>query len=145
MKEVTDRPQSLTRGECLGLMSTVKVGRVVFTEQALPAVMPVGFVLDGGHVVICVPHGSNLAAATRNAIVAFEVDDMDATGPAGWSVTAVGRARVVRDPGDRDSARKALHAWAAGPSSEFVRISCQRVSGWRAGPPSTGDGCETAA
>ncbi|WP_230420634.1 pyridoxamine 5'-phosphate oxidase family protein [Actinomadura soli] len=125
-------------------MSTVKVGRIVFTEQALPAVMPVGFVLDRGDVVLCVPPGSGrLAAAARDTIVAFEADDLDATGPAGWSVTVVGRARIVQDPGDR--ARDALRAWKHGSSPEFVRISCQRVAGVRVGPTPTVDGYGTAA
>ncbi|MFI0411719.1 pyridoxamine 5'-phosphate oxidase family protein [Actinomadura sp. 3N508] len=144
MKDVRNTPQGLTRGECLGLLSTVKVGRVIFTEQALPAVMPVGFVLDLGDVVMCVPSGSGrLAAATRDTIVAFQADDLDAAGPTGWSVTIVGRARVVQDPGDR--AREALRAWTAGSSPEFVRISCQRVSGVRVGPNPPVNGYGTAA
>ncbi|MFC4048060.1 pyridoxamine 5'-phosphate oxidase family protein [Actinomadura syzygii] len=143
MKDLTDGPRSLTRGECLDLMGTVKVGRVVFTEHALPAVMPVGFVLEGGDVVVCVPPASGLAAATGGAIVAFEADDLGTTGPAGWTVTVVGRARVVRDPGD--PARRALAAWTSGPRPEFMRISCQRVTGRRVGPSSTGEGYEAAA
>ena len=136
-------PRRLTRGECLVLMDTVTIGRVVFTEQALPAVIPVGFVLDDGDAVMCVPPGSGLAAATRDSIVAFEVDDLDATGPAGWSVTVVGRARIVRDPGHR--AREALRAWAIGTSPEFVRLSCRHVSGRRVGPSPTGGGYGAAA
>lgn len=123
-------------------MSTVAIGRVVFTEQALPAVMPVGFVRDGGDVVLCASPGSNLAAAIPGAIVAFEADDLGASGPGGWAVTVVGRARPVRDPGDR--AREALQPWTARPSTEFFRISCQRLSGRRIGPSSTGDDYGTA-
>ncbi|TYK51453.1 pyridoxamine 5'-phosphate oxidase family protein [Actinomadura decatromicini] len=143
MKDLKDGPQSLTRGECLDLMGTAKVGRVVFTEQALPAVMPVGFVLDGGDVVVCVPPASGLAAATGGAIVAFEADDLGTTGPAGWTVTVVGRARAVRDPGDH--ARRALDAWISGPSPEFIRISSQRVTGRRVGPSPTGERHKAAA
>ncbi|TYB45727.1 pyridoxamine 5'-phosphate oxidase family protein [Actinomadura chibensis] len=143
MKDLKDGPRSLTRGECLDLMSTARVGRVVFTEQALPAVMPVGFVMDGGDAVVGVPPGSGLAAATDGTIVAFEADDLDATGPSGWTVTVIGRARAVRDPGDH--AREALRAWTGGPSPEFVRISCQRVTGRRLGPSPTGVRYGTAA
>lgn len=35
------------RQECLRLLPTVPVGRIVYTWQALPAVLPVNFCLDG--------------------------------------------------------------------------------------------------
>ncbi|MES9538529.1 pyridoxamine 5'-phosphate oxidase family protein [Spirillospora sp. NPDC049024] len=137
-----DGAAGLSRAECLRLMSTAAVGRIVFTEQALPAVAPVGFVIDGGDVVIPVPRGSRLVAATRGAIVAFQADDLDAASRTGWSVTAIGRARIVPDPGD--GAHEALLPWTAGTDPEFIRVSCQRVTGLRVGAVSAGD-CETAA
>ncbi|GAA1835188.1 pyridoxamine 5'-phosphate oxidase family protein [Actinomadura chokoriensis] len=137
MEGVMDRPRDFTRDECLGLMDTVSIGRVVFTEQALPAVMPVAFVIDDGDAVICVPSESNLSAVTRGAIVAFEVDALDAAAPAGWAITVIGRARVDRDPGER--VRQALQAWATGPQTEFIRISCQRLAGRRIWPSHIGD------
>lgn len=121
--------ESLTRAECLGLMGTVPIGRIVFTEQALPAVLPAGFVLDDGDVVICAPAVSGLDTRIRGAVVAFETDGIDAGGRAVWSVTVVGRARVVRDPGER--VRSALRPWTTTPEARFVRISCQRTAGRR--------------
>ncbi|WP_329092646.1 pyridoxamine 5'-phosphate oxidase family protein [Actinomadura citrea] len=126
-----DEAAGLTRAECLRLLSTAAVGRIIFTEQALPAVAPVGFVVDGEDMVIPVSRGSRLVTATRGAIVAFQADDLDAAGRTGWSVTVIGRARVVRDPGDR--ARDALRHWTAGTSAEFIRIPCRRVTGLRVG------------
>lgn len=137
-----DEAAGLARAECLRLMSTAAVGRIVFTEQALPAVAPVGFVVDGEDVVIPVPPGSRLLAAIRGAIVAFQADDLDAAGRSGWSVTVVGRARVVRDPGE--SAREALRPWTAGTGAEFILVSCRRVTGQRVGAVLVGDR-ETAA
>ncbi|MEV4002548.1 pyridoxamine 5'-phosphate oxidase family protein [Actinomadura sp. NPDC049753] len=132
----------LTGAECLRLMSTAAVGRIVFTEQALPAVAPVGFVVDGEDVVIAAPRGSRLPAATRGAIVAFQADDLDAACRSGWSVTAIGRARVVRDPGER--AREALRPWTAGAGAEFILVSCRQITGQRVGV-SPVDDHETAA
>ncbi|MEU8305470.1 pyridoxamine 5'-phosphate oxidase family protein [Actinomadura sp. NPDC048955] len=137
-----DEAAGLTRAECLRLMGTAAVGRIVFTRQALPAVAPVGFVVDGEDVVIPVSRGSGLVAATRGAIVAFQADDLDAADRIGWSVTVVGRARVVRDPGDR--AREALRPWTAGTGAEFILVSCGRISGQRVGVVMAGDR-ETAA
>ncbi|MGW3770272.1 pyridoxamine 5'-phosphate oxidase family protein [Actinomadura verrucosospora] len=137
-----DEAAGLTRAECLRLMSTAAVGRIVFTEQALPAVAPVGFVVDGEDVVIAVPRGSRLPAATRGAIVAFQADDLDAARRSGWSVTVIGRARVVRDPGER--AREALRPWTAGAGADFILVSCRQITGQRVGV-SPVDAHETAA
>ncbi len=68
----------LSREECLDLLSSSPIGRIVFTDRALPAVQPVNFCLFEGNVVIRTMAGSKLAAAARNAVVAFEVDDFDA-------------------------------------------------------------------
>ncbi|MEU8385537.1 pyridoxamine 5'-phosphate oxidase family protein, partial [Streptosporangium sp. NPDC048865] len=44
--------QILSRQECLTLLASTSIGRIVFTDRALPAVQPVGFVLDGEDIVI---------------------------------------------------------------------------------------------
>jgi RimJ/RimL family protein N-acetyltransferase len=65
----------LSRGESMELLRSVPVGRIVFTDRALPAITPVNFaVLDNDDVVIRTGVGSRLAAATNEAIVAFEAD-----------------------------------------------------------------------
>ncbi|MCA1836649.1 MAG: pyridoxamine 5'-phosphate oxidase family protein, partial [Actinobacteria bacterium] len=38
---------SAGRAECLRLLRTGSVGRIVFTEQALPAIQPVNFTIEG--------------------------------------------------------------------------------------------------
>ena len=89
--------EQLSRDECLRLMGSVPVGRIVYTRQALPAVELVNFALDGGGIVIRTDAGGKLAAATRGAVVAFEADSVDVAGQAGWSVTVVGHATAVTD------------------------------------------------
>jgi hypothetical protein len=80
----------LSRGECLRLMGSVAVGRIVYTRQALPAVELVNFALDHGEIVVKTDGGSKLAAATRNAVVAFEADYVEPGKHVCWSVTVVG-------------------------------------------------------
>ncbi|WP_308211793.1 pyridoxamine 5'-phosphate oxidase family protein [Actinoallomurus soli] len=67
----------LGRQECLALLGAVPIGRIVFTDRALPAVWPVNFALSGGDVVIRTMAGSKPAAAARGAVVAFEADEFD--------------------------------------------------------------------
>ena len=55
----------LNRRQCLDLLQTVRVGRLVFTEDALPAVQPENFRLWADDVVIRVAGGPKLAAATH--------------------------------------------------------------------------------
>jgi nitroimidazol reductase NimA-like FMN-containing flavoprotein (pyridoxamine 5'-phosphate oxidase superfamily) len=122
----------LSPSECLALASTVPIGRIVYTERALPAVQPVGFVLDKGCVVIRTAEGTKLAEAIRNAIVAFETDEFDARSQLGWSVTVVGRAEAVRDPAEAARmSRLPLRAWALGRRDRFIRIHPEYITGRR--------------
>jgi uncharacterized protein len=82
----------LDEEECLQLAATRPVGRVAVSLDALPAVFPVNFRLDGRDVVFRTGPGTKLQAALRNAVVAFEVDDFDTDGRSGWSVMIIGRS-----------------------------------------------------
>ncbi len=126
--------EQLSRDECLRLMGSVPVGRIVYTRQALPAVELVNFVLDDGGIVIRTDAGGKLAAAARGAVVAFEADSVDAVGHCGWSVTVVGYATAVT--GRAEIARLEqlpLTAWAPGNRDHFIRVSSAIVNGRRIG------------
>jgi uncharacterized protein len=109
----------LDRGTCLALMRSVALGRVVFTDRALPAIQPVHFVLDGDDVIISMPPGDDFEPGTRR----------------GWSVTAIGEARVVRVPTEIERlSRLPLRSWAPADLGCFVRIRTEYVSGRRIHP-----------
>ena len=110
--------------ECLQLMASVPVGRVIYTRRALPAVELVNFALDQGDIVIRTDRSGKLAAAARGAVVAFETDCLDAARQAGWSVTAIGPSREVTDPEEIGQLQKiGLSSWAPGVREHFIRIS----------------------
>ncbi|WP_033437489.1 pyridoxamine 5'-phosphate oxidase family protein [Saccharothrix sp. NRRL B-16314] len=88
--------QVLSREECLELLGTAAVGRLVYTDRALPVVHPVVFVLDGECVVLRVPESSATLVA-RDTIVAFQIDDVAPDLSRGWSVMAVGHVSEVVD------------------------------------------------
>ncbi|MEV0236254.1 pyridoxamine 5'-phosphate oxidase family protein [Nonomuraea sp. NPDC050786] len=124
--------QVLSRAECLDLLSTAPIGRIVFTDRALPAVQPVNFHLDGHSIVIRTSIGSKLATATRSAVVAFEADEFDLERRTGWSVTAVGLARAVTDPTERDRlSALPLATWAPGNRDHYIVVEAEQVSGRR--------------
>jgi nitroimidazol reductase NimA-like FMN-containing flavoprotein (pyridoxamine 5'-phosphate oxidase superfamily) len=135
MKAERDDRQSFSREQCLALVASVSIGRVVYTDQALPAVVPMNFVLDGDEVVIHTGSGSTLVAAIRNAVVAFQVDDFDSDTTTGWSVTITGRARLV-DEGEEATclARLPLRSLVPTKDGQFIRIPARHVRGHRLGP-----------
>ncbi len=121
----------LSRDDCLRLLASVPVGRIIYTRRALPAVELVNFALDHGDIVIRTDRGGKLAAA-RGAVVAFEADCLDAAHQAGWSVTAIGPSREVTDPEDIGRLQKmGLSSWAPGTREHFIRISPVMLNGRR--------------
>jgi nitroimidazol reductase NimA-like FMN-containing flavoprotein (pyridoxamine 5'-phosphate oxidase superfamily) len=124
----------LSHDECLGLLVTSPIGRIVFTERALPAVRLVNFILDGDEIVLRTSEGSKLLSAVCHAVVAFEADDVDAVARIGWSVTVIGHAREVTDPAELMRLRRLMPAsWAPGPREHLVCIRVELVSGRRLG------------
>jgi uncharacterized protein len=132
--------EQLSRGECLRLMGSVPVGRIVYTRQALPAVELVNFMMDDGDIVIRTDGGGKLAAAARGAVVAFEADSVDTAATAGWSVTVIGYSQAVTSLEEiRRLERTGLMPWAPGRRDHFIRISPTMVDGRRLrGRPVTG-------
>ena len=42
----------LTEGECWRLLGSVSLGRVVFTQHAMPAIRPVNHVIDNHKIIV---------------------------------------------------------------------------------------------
>jgi uncharacterized protein len=129
------RLEELANAESMRLLGGARIGRVVYSEAALPAVTPVNFVLDGHSVVFRTASGSALARAVDDAVVAFEVDDVrHAPGP-WWSVVVLGVAHICTDVSELVRAEQAgVRPWAAGDRSCYVRIVPSRVTGRRLVP-----------
>ncbi len=123
----------LSREESLRLLAGVAVGRVVFTIRALPAVQPVSFILDEDSVVFGADAGSQLVAAVRDAVVAFQADDIDPASASGWSVTITGYARQFRYSHAADRLRAMPCPPVPGERRHFVGIRTELVTGVRLG------------
>ncbi|MBP2471839.1 nitroimidazol reductase NimA-like FMN-containing flavoprotein (pyridoxamine 5'-phosphate oxidase superfamily) [Crossiella equi] len=107
----------LSDSECLRLLGAATVGRIVFTEHALPAVQPVAFTLAGRVIEVSNGVDGRLAKAVSGEVVAFEADHV-AYGGVEWSVVALGRV----DP---------LPAWREDAVRHRLRIRIELLSGWR--------------
>ncbi|MER6622037.1 pyridoxamine 5'-phosphate oxidase family protein [Streptomyces sp. NPDC000931] len=123
--------RALDRQECLRLPAGVPVGRVIYTRQALPAVLPVNFSLDtDASVLLATSPGSDLVRAVDGTVVAFEADEFHAETRSGWSVIVTGRATVVTGPAEHERlVRTGPASWMPLRETVFVRIEAEVVTG----------------
>lgn len=122
----------LDRTQCLALLRTVRVGRLVFPEDSGPTVHPVNFRLRENDVVIRVADGTKLRAALANDVVAFQADELDPDLRSGWTVTVVGHAQLIRDIDEVVAvAGTFVQPWAEGPRNHFIRVRGDRITGRR--------------
>lgn len=120
----------LPRAECLKLMASVPMGRVIYTRRALPAVELVTFAFVRDDIVLRTDPSGQLAVAARGAVVAFEVDWLDLDQQVGWSVTAIGPSRTVTDPEEVARLKTiGLSSWAPGAPAHFIKISPEILNG----------------
>ena len=124
------RLERLDTATALDLLASVRFGRVVFTQNALPAVRPVNHLLDDGQVVI----RTRLSAAVTRAageVVAFEADDLDPVRRLGWSVVVTGTARIVAATDRAARLEEALRPWVDQPLDTVIAIDTELVTGYR--------------
>ncbi len=123
----------LSSSECAELLKVAPVGRIAITVAALPVILPVNFLVVDNEIVFRTNPGTKLAAATSQAVVAFEVDGYEPHGRSGWSVVVQGIASEVTDPAALIRVRgSGLDAWAVdGQGDHVVRIDIQTISGRR--------------
>jgi nitroimidazol reductase NimA-like FMN-containing flavoprotein (pyridoxamine 5'-phosphate oxidase superfamily) len=123
--------EALSHDECLELLGRAQVGRVVFTMGALPAVVPVTFALQDAAILTRTAADTRLAKAAKGAVLAFQVDELDAASRTGWSVVVTGVAELVTDTDERRRLDGLLEPWAPGERDVFIRVPLTMVSGRR--------------
>lgn len=120
----------LDRDECLALLATARVGRIVFTARGLPAVQPVKFLSCHGALWFPAHAHTDLFGAAQDGVVAFEADRFAADLATGWWVSVLGRADAAREC---DLPRRPDLSWQgpAGGEIRWIRIPIEVVSGRR--------------
>ncbi|WP_405654252.1 pyridoxamine 5'-phosphate oxidase family protein [Streptomyces sp. NBC_00019] len=134
----------VSRDEALRLLGTVQLGRIAFTEQALPAIRPVNHVLAEGDIIVRTHGGSALLRrALLSEVVAYEADEIDPVTRTGWSVVVTGTATRVTGAAELARYQGLLMPWIDAEMEQVVRIRPEIVSGYRlarnpvSGVPST--------
>jgi hypothetical protein len=128
------RLAELSPQECMSLLGSVSLGRIVFTARALPAIRPVCHLVDGDHVIIRTDRNAAITSELRadaSAVVAYEADVIDMAEHLGWSVIVVGVARRVIDPDEAAIYRQALRPWVSGAKDQIIAIHADMITGFR--------------
>jgi nitroimidazol reductase NimA-like FMN-containing flavoprotein (pyridoxamine 5'-phosphate oxidase superfamily) len=137
------RLEPIPADECLRLLATEEVGRLVVVLAGQPRVFPVNYALDGDAVVFRTASGTKLEAISRS-LVAFEVDRFTASTRTGWSVVVEGFAQEVTSvdaPGLRERmAALPVRPWAPGDRLHYVRIVPVTITGVHLHPPAAAIG-----
>ncbi|MFD5192803.1 DUF1918 domain-containing protein [Streptomyces sp. NPDC058357] len=135
------RLEDLSPDECRARLSTHGVGRVAVSTADGPGVFPVNYEVVDDTIAFRTAPGS-MPATAPGTDVAFEVDHVDETMSLGWSVLAVGPARIVTEPDAlrRLAARAHTTPWAGGGRDTWVSIRPTRLTGRRISPADTGSG-----
>ena len=130
--------EELDEAECWHLIDGAEVGRIGFTGRYGTVVLPVNYQVHDGSLVFRTGEHSPMEEDLHTGIadadykVAFEIDDIDVAGRAGWSVLVQGAAHLVRDEAEQAELKSiGVNPWAGGVRDIFVRISPMRISGRR--------------
>jgi uncharacterized protein len=133
----TNELETLDFRECLALLRTQAVGRLIFTEQALPAIRVVNYRVHHGQIALRLGRSPWVPRLDRT-VVAFEVDDIDQAAHTGWSVVAIGKARLVVDIDELVTLSEPAHRpWAPGRRDQVLCVDMEQVTGRRLRLPET--------
>ena len=121
----------LSERESRQLLSGVPVARVIFTDHALPAVLPLTIAVMDDAVYFRTTPDSRLAALADGSVLTVQADAVDVVSRTGWSVVVTGVAEIVSDPAHRTIVEAVVEPWAPGNHSVSVRVPLTSLTGRR--------------
>jgi nitroimidazol reductase NimA-like FMN-containing flavoprotein (pyridoxamine 5'-phosphate oxidase superfamily) len=130
MNDPVPAAQRLSRRACFDLLASGGLGRLAFSERALPAIATVHFAVVDETLFFQVAPDAEWVRAQPHAVVAFQAESGDPQEIDSWTVSAVGVLNPVSNPDFIESLR-ALPAWSAlAPAgSTFLRLDLHDLEG----------------
>jgi len=124
-------PRDICRQDCERLLRTSAVGRVALSTPEGPHIVPVNYAVIDETIVVRTSAYSVLGTYGHNAMLAFEVDQVDHERHAGWSVVARGRGWAELDPDQVAAIRRGWQPrpWASGNRNLYLRMRWECISG----------------
>jgi nitroimidazol reductase NimA-like FMN-containing flavoprotein (pyridoxamine 5'-phosphate oxidase superfamily) len=130
--------ESLDEAECLRLLGTGKLGRLVYSSRYGPMALPAEYAVHEGSIVFRTAQDTYTDEDLRTGIahaeyhVAFEIDQLDLKTREGWTVLIRGSAHHVDTEAERTSIVGAgVEPWIEGEPEHVIRITPARIWGHR--------------
>lgn len=125
------RIAALTVDECIALLKTEALGRLVYLTGGKPQIRPLNYVVHQGSVTFRTGYGGLLDTIHQQPVL-FEVDHSDTTTHTGWSVIVNGVAEEIWRTDELSIVRETgLRPWAPGDRDHYLRILPTAITGRR--------------
>jgi hypothetical protein len=131
--------EPLSAAECMQLLASGGLGRLVYTSRYGPTALPVAYKIDAGSIVVGtwdpVLFDEDLRTGIAHAEyqVAVEADQIDVAAREGWFVLARGAAHHLDTEAERAPFIDAgLEPWIEGVPAHFIRVNPTGIWGNRA-------------
>lgn len=89
---VVPQPEIRDSQQCWSLLRQTSIGRLAFTVEGRPDVLPVNYKVDQETIFFRTGNGTKFSALEGNAYVALEANAVSAEFGTAWSVVVKGRA-----------------------------------------------------
>lgn len=125
---------TLTRSECLSLLTSTTVGRIAFVNDEGQQLVPVNFAyIEGSLFFRTLPDGFLSQLARDHDDVAFGVDHHADVYRDGWNVTVKGKASEVTDRATINMVlgHGRLRPWAGGTRPMVIQVTVDSIEGRR--------------
>lgn len=129
----SDVLEILSEFQCTELLASRDLGRIAFSIEDQPEILPINYATDGSIVVFRTASGTRLEEAVKRR-VAFEVDSWDPDTGIGWSVVVKGIAQEVTtgiDPFAAALRQRPVYPLAPGEREEWIAVYPSEISGRR--------------
>jgi hypothetical protein len=133
--------ERLGEAECMELLASGGMGRLVFNSRYGLTALPVVYKIDGGSIVLgtwdpVFDEDLRTGIAYADYHVAVEADQIDQQAREGWIVLARGAAHHLDTEAERTPFINAgLEPWVEDVSSHFIRVSPTSIFGVRTRQP----------
>jgi hypothetical protein len=133
--------EPLGEDECMELLASVRLGRLVYTSRYGPTALPVNYTIDEGSVVmgtwdpVLFDQDLRTGIAQAEYQIAMEVDQIDVEAREGWFVLLRGAAHHLDTDAERESFVDAgLEPWLKGIPAHYIRVTPTSMRGNRIRP-----------
>ena len=130
--------ERLSDAECMELLASERLGRLVYTSRYGPTALPIAYKLDEGSIVlgtwdpVLFDEDLRTGIAQAEYQVAVEADQIDAEAREGWFVLMQGPAHHLDTEAERAPFISAgLEPWIEGAPAHFIRVTPTTIWGNR--------------